>query len=455
MNADKLPNQFSNQFEGNFTNTNEFKLLEPNENKYYSISINKSEQNIKIEAYQVNNLNTHYKVELNLNEFYQLSKGFKMCDNLGEICDLLINMFLSKKVSLVKKSKNLFIILKVSSMDGKEQEINIELNSETSKDNYYTNTYNIKINQLENEIKELKNEIKELKNDKNILLKKINELENKIDNQNKEIDNLENTIFVKIKNLENKIYEKINNIENNVNKNNKIERINNIEKELKEQKDKTQKIIKWKNEYNTQLQQIQKIKINNITLNKIDSLIINKYEELEFLENRLKYNNILKDKNIIFKLLYRSSRDGSNTQTFHNKCDNIMGTLSIIKTTKGMRFGGYTEQYWGGGGSNGTFKKDAKNICFCFSLDLFKIYNFNDNYNSSIYCRNDCGPDFCSSNETDIFYICKNNGSLIGSTNYKTNHNSFGKFDYDYEINNGQRDFSVAELEVFQILFDN
>ena len=416
MEAAKLPNEFDKPFGKNNKDTNKFILLEPYENKNYSISINKTEQNIKIETYQVEALNILYKVELNLNEFYQLSKGFKIYDNLDDICDLLINIFLSKKVSLLKKSQNLFIILKVSSMDGKEQEINIELNSETSKDNYYTNTNNIKINQLENEIKELKN-------DKNILLKKINELENKIEN------------------LENMIY----------NQNNKI---NNIEKELKEQKDKTQKIIKWKNEYNTQLQQIQKIKINNITLNKIDSLIINKYEELEFLENRLKYNNILKDKNIIFKLLYRSSRDGSNTQTFHNKCDNIMGTLSIIKTTKGMRFGGYTEQYWNCGGSNGIYKKDDKNICFCFSLDLFKIYNFNDNYNSSIYCIYDCGPYFYSSNETYIFYIY-NNGSLIGSTSYKTKHNSFGKFDYDYEINNGQSNFSVVELEVFQILFDN
>ena len=417
MEAAKLPNEFDKPFGKNNKDTNKFILLEPYENKNYSISINKTEQNIKIETYQVEALNILYKVELNLNEFYQLSKGFKIYDNLDDICDLLINIFLSKKVSLLKKSQNLFIILKVSSMDGKEQEINIELNSETSKDNYYTNTNNIKINQLENEIKELKN-------DKNILLKKINELENKIEN------------------LENMIY----------NQNNKI---NNIEKELKEQKDKTQKIIKWKNEYNTQLQQIQKIKINNITLNKIDSLIINKYEELEFLENRLKYNNILKDKNIIFKLLYRSSRDGSNTQTFHNKCDNIMGTLSIIKTTKGMRFGGYTEQYWNCGGSNGIYKKDDKNICFCFSLDLFKIYNFNDNYNSSIYCYYDYGPYFYSSNEARIFYIYNNNGSLIGGTNYQTKNNSFGKFDYDYEINNGQRDFSVVELEVFQILFDN
>ena len=41
---------------------------------------------------------------------------------------------------------------------------------------------------------------------------------------------------------------------------------------------------------------MQKIKINNITLNKIDSLIINKIEQLEFLENRLKYNDIIKRK---------------------------------------------------------------------------------------------------------------------------------------------------------------
>ena len=128
-----------------------------------------------------------------------------------------------------------------------------------------------------------------------------------------------------------------------------------------------------------------------------------------------------------------------------------MGTLSIIKTTKGMRFGGYTEQYWNGIES-GTSRKDAKNICFCFSLDLFKIYNFDDNYNCSIHCRCSYGPYFAI-NE----FICtyNKNDSLIGITNYQTKDNSFGKIDYDYEIDNGQRDFSVVELEVFQILFDN
>ena len=146
MEAAKLPNEFDKPFGKNNKDTNKFILLEPYENKNYSISINKTEQNIKIEIYQVEALNILYKVELNLNEFYQLSKGFKIYDNLDDIFDLLINIFLSKKVSLLKKSQNLFIILKVSLMCGKEQEIKIELNSETKNDNYYTN--NIKFNQF-------------------------------------------------------------------------------------------------------------------------------------------------------------------------------------------------------------------------------------------------------------------------------------------------------------------
>ena len=132
-----------------------------------------------------------------------------------------------------------------------------------------------------------------------------------------------------------------------------------------------------------------------------------------------------------------------------------MGTLSIIKTTKGMRFGGYTEQYWNGGGENAIITlKDAKNICFYFSLDLFKIYNFNDNSSNSIFGSYDYGPYLIGSGNVFI-YIYNNNDSLIGNTNYQTKDNSFDKFDYDYEINNGQSRFSVVELEVFQILFDN
>ena len=150
---------------------------------------------------------------------------------------------------------------------------------------------------------------------------------------------------------------------------------------------------------------MQMTKKNNITLNKIDSKIITKIEELEFLEKRLKNNEILMKKNIIYKLLYRATRDGNDAQIFYKKCDNIMETLAIIKTTKGMRFGGYTEKKWIISSPTTTFYKDYKGICFCFSLDLFRIYDFNGNSRRSIGCYYGSGPYFLDDNMVFLKYI--------------------------------------------------
>ena len=440
MNAAKLPNEIDKSKDNN-SGTNKYTLLEENEKEKFDIKINKTETGILIEANSIQNPNMFYKIELSLNDFYQLSKGFKMFDNLEEICDAIHNIFISQKVSIIKKVYNIAILFSINLIGGKEQEINIELNRFTL--DKESNDINIlKINELENEIIQIKN-------DKNILLKRIKNLEDLVKVQNNEIEKLK-YIVKEQKN----ITEKLNNLEIAFNEEKyKIGKMNNLEKELKEQKREIEKIKNWKNEYNSELEEIQMIKINNISLNKIDSKIINKKEELEFLENRLKNDEILRKKNIIYKLLYRASEDGSNIKTFHNKCDNIKGTLTIIKTTKGMRFGGYTEQMWNGSG-NVSQRKDGKGICFCFSLDLFKIYNFNNQYGYSIYCYYNNGPYF-SGGDCTFFHIYNNNGLLFGSNCYTKKGNSFGNVDNDYEINNGQSNFSVVELEVFQILFDN
>ena len=152
--------------------------------------------------------------------------------------------------------------------------------------------------------------------------------------------------------------------------------------------------------------------------------------------------------------MYRATRDWNDTQIFHKKCDNIMGTLAIIKATKGMGFGGYTEKKWCNPSSSVTYCKDYKGICFCFSLDLFRIYDFNGNSSSSIGCNISYGPCFQGDNMT-FFAIYNSNNLLFGSTSYTTKGTAFGKFVEDYEINKGLKDFSVIELEVFQILFDN
>ena len=93
-----------------------------------------------------------------------------MFDNLEEICDALQNIFISNKASIIKKDYTILIILIINLIGGKEQEINIELNS-------------IRINKARGDntilkIKELENEIYQINEEKNFLFKKIGDLEN-------------------------------------------------------------------------------------------------------------------------------------------------------------------------------------------------------------------------------------------------------------------------------------
>ena len=78
----------------------------------------------------------------------------------------------------------------------------------------------------------------------------------------------------------------------------------------------------------------KKLNINSVILNNQDNLI--------------KFNNLVSNYLEIkeSKLLYRATRDGDTTKSFHNKCNNIKGTLMIVKTSKNYIFGGYTDENW-------------------------------------------------------------------------------------------------------------
>lgn len=47
-----------------------------------------------------------------------------------------------------------------------------------------------------------------------------------------------------------------------------------------------------------------------------------------------------------WKLLYRASQDGFAAKSFHSKCDNRGPTLTLIQSTGGWIFGGYTPASW-------------------------------------------------------------------------------------------------------------
>ncbi len=66
-----------------------------------------------------------------------------------------------------------------------------------------------------------------------------------------------------------------------------------------------------------------------------------------------------------FSLLWRGSRDGFETSTFHSRCDGKPNTLTLIKNSLGYVFGGYTAVPWSSP-SNATEFSDP--TAFLFSL---------------------------------------------------------------------------------------
>ena len=76
-------------------------------------------------------------------------------------------------------------------------------------------------------------------------------------------------------------------------------------------------------------------KFGNIKIPKIFDSKIEFDEEL--------FKSWLDKKHFKAELLFRKTRDGSSFYDFHNKCDNKGITVVFIETTKGYKFGGYTE----------------------------------------------------------------------------------------------------------------
>ena len=136
------------------------------------------------------------------------------------------------------------------------------------------------------------------------------------------------------------------------------------------------------------------------------------------------------------ELLYRKSRDGSTPNDFHNKCDNKGITITFIETTKGYKFGGYTELQWDKSGG----KTDKST--FIFSINKNQKFTSRNN-NNSIYCHSSEGPRFgCGYPE---IYL---DGTLDKGRSWD---HSYCTFTQGRKLTNGEEYWDVKELEVFKI----
>lgn len=144
-----------------------------------------------------------------------------------------------------------------------------------------------------------------------------------------------------------------------------------------------------------------------------------------------------------FKLIYKATRDGFSSNSFHLKCDKKGETISIIQVGKQYLFGGYNPKNWS---SNSNDHKSHPNT-FIFSLlntsntGPTKMIHTNGGINS-IY--NDPNVSMVFGEDHDLYIEEQNNCCDISTFQLPPNVSST-----DYLA--GTQNFTPTEIEVFSL----
>ena len=214
----------------------------------------------------------------------------------------------------------------------------------------------------------------------------------------------------------------------------------NIENSINEINLINESMIKYKNNNEKKIQ----LYLNDDEINKITETIknIGIVGSNKFLFSKIKFdeNMVINwiGKNFNSELLFSTSKNGFEPSEFHKQCDNKGPTITFIETTKGYIFGGYTELDWD---TSSSFKTDEST--FLFSINNKAKYT-RKNTKCSIYCRKDLAPSFGGNSEPDLFCMgtCKK-GQICNEETFATKEH----------LNNGESEFEVKEMEVYQIKF--
>ena len=227
------------------------------------------------------------------------------------------------------------------------------------------------------------------------------------------------------------------------NKYNYINRINHLEKKLSQTQNSYDKYGSLLNKYNSYFDQDLQLKMSFLNLG-IDTNILDAPNQYNFILSNL--CNLYNKNNISLKQIFKASCNGDNIHAFHKYCDNIKHTLILILTDDKRKFGGYTSAIWD---MSNKYKFDDK--AFLFSLDTYEIFFILDKYkNKAINCRdNFYAPIFGD----DLFIFDGFFSSKLNRTEEKL-------FDYTQSKNPkekyklaGQRNFTVSEMEVYNVIF--
>jgi len=149
---------------------------------------------------------------------------------------------------------------------------------------------------------------------------------------------------------------------------------------------------------------------------------------------------------------WRATRDGFAASDFHSGCDARGATVTVIRSTDGYIFGGYSDVDWSGDRGWVT-----SNDAFLFLLNSaglgqtpFKARVF-QNHANAVYVSSSFGPTFGGGH--DLLVSSDSNQNTDSNTNWGYTYNLPSGFTYSTtqakEMAAGTYTFQITEIEVF------
>ena len=422
-------------------------LQELNPNFYYCSNIYEAQKliNKRIEQNQINILNFGTYLDLLIfitDDNSKINLRFYPIKNYIESIQINNNNLNSPKKQIIRE--NLTLILspkKNNSYSGNSSPItNINnFNYPQSINSPISTNYSNSPTSLKNEnVLSNNNENEQLSNQNDIQIFNSSEQNKNLYAKINIIENENKNLREKIEQMNNKINEFNSKNQYYYSSNNNI--LSNMSQNIENLKAINEKLIYENNLFKKQINQInnEKIIYDDSNVGYVEGTILKNNEEIEFLSKKIGENS---DK-VIFNLIYKATENSDKAQVFHERCDQAKNTLVLIETSENRRFGGFTTCDWSGN----QIEKNDENA-FVFSLDKMKIYDIVPGQ-PAIACYPNYGPIFlnCQIKINDDAFT--NGGSTFcKGQNYQT--------EEDFELNGGNQDFQIKEIEVYEIELGN
>ena len=386
--------------------------------KYHiKIGVSKYKQ-LKLQVREQSEFQTIYQAKFKYEELLEIDRFFGVFETMEAIVDEIDNLFVRNKVTISNDiNNNLYMDLTIS-INNKERKIHLKL---IRKGTEQTEALNNLVKLVSAQTKKLDN----LQNENDELKKEIGKLQGKIKTMGGEDEENEDEESEEEEEKSKKKKKK---------KKKKVKKIEEIEEDDDDEDNKKKK----KKEENIG-EFIYEEFLDNTS-------IIKEKKEIDLVLDKVRiifhksYKNFLN-----LKLLYSASKDGDSAEVFHSLCDGIAPLIVLIKTTKNVIFGGYTEAPYSFTKKR-TGNKDDN--AFIFSINKMKTYDVEKGTNATCSFR-DYGPVFYGYEYCNIYLF----GDFFNDEGNVAKKGDRYNTTEDFEINNGEQKFLVKELEVYQVYY--